>query len=91
MASLGADRPPRWPQVARLRFVALYVGLFAGSALVLGVAVFLEARFTLQQQMDTRIQTEAAFRREEFQGNGLGHLIEAVRMRGRGAERDVRG
>ncbi|WP_428484781.1 ATP-binding protein [Rhodopila sp.] len=76
---------PRLLRVASFRFAGLYVTLFAGSALVLGVAIFLEARSALQQQMDARIETEAAFLREEFQIGGLHHLIDVVRMRGQGA------
>jgi signal transduction histidine kinase len=76
---------PRLLRVASFRFAALYVGVFAGSALVLGVAVFLEARSALQQQMEARIETEAAFLREEFQTDGLAHLIDLVRLRGQGA------
>jgi signal transduction histidine kinase len=72
-------------RVASFRFAALYVGVFAGSALVLGVAVFLEARSALQQQMEARIDTEAAFLREEYQTDGLAHLIDVVRLRGQGA------
>lgn len=76
---------PRLLRVASFRFAALYVGLFAGSALVLGGAVFLEARSALQQQMDARIDTEAAFLREEFRSDGLAHLLAVVRLRGKGA------
>lgn len=76
---------PRLLRVANFRFAALYVGVFAGSALVLGVAVFLESRSALQQQMQARIETEAVFLREEFQTDGLAHLIDLVRLRGQGA------
>ena len=58
-------------RIASFRFAALYVAVFAGSALVLGVAVFVEARSALQQQMAARIETEVAFLREEFQADGL--------------------
>jgi signal transduction histidine kinase len=76
---------PRLLRVASFRFAALYVALFAGSALVLGVTIFLEAGSALQDQMTARIETEAAFLREEFQADGLAHLIEVVRARGQGA------
>jgi signal transduction histidine kinase len=72
-------------QTASFRLVALYVAVFAGSALVLGVAVFVEARSALQQQMKARIETEAAFLQQELQAGGLPHLIDVVRTRGRGA------
>ena len=76
---------PRIFRTARFRFAALYVALFAGSALVLGIAVFVETRSALRQQMAARVETEAAFLRGEFQGGGLMRLIELVRTRGRGA------
>jgi signal transduction histidine kinase len=76
---------PRLLRVASFRFAALYVAVFAASAFVLGVAVFLEARSALQQQMMARIETEAAFLREEFRADGLAHLLEVVRARGQGA------
>jgi signal transduction histidine kinase len=76
---------PRLVQAASFRLAALYVVVFAGSALVLGVAVFLEARSALQQQMRARIETEAAFLQQEFQADGLPHLLDVVRTRGRGA------
>ena len=76
---------PRLLRVASFRFAAFYVAVFAGSALVLGVAVFFEARSALQQQMAARIETEVAFLRVEFQSEGLAHLIDIVRKRGQGA------
>lgn len=76
---------PRLLRVASFRLAALYVAVFAGSAFVLGAAVFFEARSALQQQLAARIETEAAFLREEFRTDGLGHLIEVVRTRGQGA------
>lgn len=76
---------PRLLRVATFRFAALYVAVFAGSALVLGVAVFLEARSALQQQMAARIETEAVFLQEEFRTRGLAHLLDVVRTRGQGA------
>jgi len=72
-------------RTASFRFAALYVGVFALSALVLGGAVFLAARSALEQQMAARIETEAAFLRDEFQNGGLDHLLAVVRSRGRGA------
>jgi signal transduction histidine kinase len=76
---------PRLLRVASFRFAALYVAVFAGSALVLGVTIFLEAGSALQDQMTARIETEAIFLREEFQADGLAHLIDVVRARGQGA------
>ena len=76
---------PRLLRVASFRFAAFYVAVFAGSALVLGIAVFFEARSALQQQMAARIETEVAFLQGEFQSAGLAHLIDIVRKRGQGA------
>jgi signal transduction histidine kinase len=76
---------PRLLRVASFRFAALYVAVFAASALVLGVAVFLEARSALQQQMAARVETEAAFLQAEFRADGLAHLLDVVRTRGQGA------
>jgi signal transduction histidine kinase len=72
-------------RTASFRFTALYIAVFAGSALVLGGAVFLAARSALEQQMTARIGTEAAFLREEFRTGGLDRLVAVVRSRGRGA------
>jgi signal transduction histidine kinase len=76
---------PRLLRAASFRFAALYVALFAASALVLGVAVFLETRSALQNQMADRIETEATFLRGEYGAGGLDHLLDLVRSRGRGA------
>ena len=76
---------PRVLRTASFRFAALYVALFAASALVLGIAVFVEARSALQQQLSARIETEMAFLGREFQSGGLEHLLDLVRTRGRGA------
>jgi len=58
--------------------------MFAVSALVLGLAVFLAARSALEQQMTARIETEVALLREDFRIGGLDHLLAVVRSRGRG-------
>ena len=71
-------------RTASFRLVALYVAVFAVSALVLGAAVFLAVRSALQQQATTRIELEATLLREEFRGGGLDHLVAVVRSRGRG-------
>ena len=76
---------PRLLRVASFRFAALYVALFAASALVLGLAVFLEARSALQTQMADRIEAEATFLRAEYAADGLDRLLALVRSRGRGA------
>lgn len=75
---------PRLLRVTSFRFAALYVAMFAASALVLGLAVFLEARSALRQQMDGRIEAETAFLTAEFHTGGLNHLVAVVAARGRG-------
>ena len=76
---------PRLLRTASFRLAALYVAVFAASATVLGLAVFLAARSALKQQMTARIETETAFLREEFRGGGLDRLLAVVKSRGRGA------
>ncbi|MDQ2803561.1 MAG: ATP-binding protein [Pseudomonadota bacterium] len=76
---------PRLLRTASFRLAALYVAVFALSALVLGAAVFLATRSAMQQQMAARIEAETAFLREEFRTGGLDHLLAVVRSRGRGA------
>ena len=76
---------PRLLRVASFRFAALYVAVFAGSAFLLGIAVFLEARSALQQQITDRITTETSFLRQEFHAGGLARLTEIVTTRGQGA------
>jgi len=76
---------PRLLRTASFRLAALYVAVFAVSALVLGAAVFFSARSALEQQMTARIETEASFLREEFRTGGLERLLATVQTRGRGA------
>ena len=71
--------------VAGVRLASLYVALFAASALVLGVTVFLQTRSALQRQLAARIETETAFLRSEFLHGGLGHLRSIIAERGRSA------
>jgi signal transduction histidine kinase len=71
-------------QATNFRLAAVYLVVFASSALVLGVAVFLEAKSALQQQTRARIETETAFLRQEFQTKGLPRLLDVVRARGQG-------
>ena len=66
---------PRLLRTASFRLAALYVAVFAASATVLGLAVFLAARSALRQQMTARIETETAFLREEFRAGGLDRLL----------------
>ena len=82
-----APRPPlpRLLRTASFRLAALYVAVFAASALVLGAAVFFAARAALEQQTAARIESETSFLREEFRAGGPGRLLAVVRSRGRGA------
>jgi hypothetical protein len=79
-----AIRLPRLFRIASVRFAALYVILFAGSALILGGSVFLQARSALQEQLTARIETETSYLNEEFRNGGLAHLIAIVERRGKG-------
>lgn len=74
-------------RVASFRFAALYVVVFAVSALILGATVFLQARSALQQQMTARIENEVRLLTEEYRTDGLVQLIQAVRAREQGARR----
>jgi len=75
---------PRLLRTASFRLTALYVLMFAVSAMVLGAAVFLAARSALERQMTARIETDTAYLREEFLAGGLDRLLTIVRSRGRG-------
>ncbi len=71
-------------RTASFRLAALYLAVFAVSALVLGAAVFLAARSELEKQMQARIETETAFLQDEFRAGGLDRLRALVRARDRG-------
>ena len=71
-------------RTASFRLAALYVAVFAASAVVLGTAVFLSARSALEQQVRGRIETETNFMAEEFRTGGVERLVAVVNARGRG-------
>ncbi|MGE0226332.1 MAG: sensor histidine kinase [Acetobacteraceae bacterium] len=75
---------PRLLRAASFRFTALYVALFAASAIVLATAVFLESRSALQQQMTARIESEMTYLQHELHANGLDHLRTVIAERGQG-------
>jgi signal transduction histidine kinase len=77
-------RLPRLFRIASVRFAALYVAVFAGSALLLGGSVYLKAREVLQQNVTDRIQAETAFLKEEYRKAGVQHLVRLIETRGRG-------
>lgn len=79
-----ALRLRRLLRTASFRLAALYVAVFAVSALVLAVAVFVAARSALEQQMTVRIEAEASFLRDEYRTGGLDRLVSVVTARGRG-------
>ncbi|HKX11015.1 MAG TPA: ATP-binding protein [Stellaceae bacterium] len=72
-------------RVASFRLAATYVAVFAASALVLGVVVFLQARSALEQQIAARVESETATLREEFRADGFADLIDTVKRHGQGA------
>lgn len=84
MNTLTDNTALRLLRTASFRLAALYVGVFATSALVLGAAVFLAARSELDKQMTARIETEMSFLQDEFGAGGLDRLLAVVRVRGRG-------
>jgi signal transduction histidine kinase len=75
----------RLVRTASFRFAALYVLVFAVSALVLGEAIFVAARANLEQQMALGVQTETTFLQDEFRQKGLPALLTLVQLRGREA------
>lgn len=65
------------------RLVGLYVAIFIGSALLLGLAVFYQARKALEQQIEARIELEMTFMRDQFRV-GADVLIRSIDARGKG-------
>jgi methyl-accepting chemotaxis protein len=70
-------------RTASFRFAALYVVIFAMSALVLGEVIFVAARGNLEQQMTLEVQTETTFLQNEYNQRGLTALLNLVQLRGR--------
>lgn len=81
---MSEPRLPRLLRTATFRFAALYVLLFAGSAVVLGLAVYVMARAAMLEQTATRVEAEVATLRAEYQRHGLAGLEAAVAARGQG-------
>ena len=73
-------------RTASFRLASLYFMVFAVSALVMGVAVFVVARSALEEQMTSRITTETAFLHEELRSGGIERLVAVVKLRERGAK-----
>ena len=70
-------------RTASFRFAALYVLLFVVSAGILGGAVFLTARRSLQQQLTTSVTADMAFLQSEYARGGLQHLRGLIQTRER--------
>lgn len=70
-------------RTASFRFAALYVLLFVVSASILGVAVFLTARGSLEQQVAASVQSDTAFLTSEYRRGGLDHLRALISARER--------
>ncbi len=75
---------PRLLRVASFRLAALYVVVFAVSAAILGVIVFLQARSALEHQTTARIENEVSLLTKEYRARGLTRLLEAI---GEGGQR----
>lgn len=75
--------PFRLIRTASFRFAALYVLLFVVSAAILGVAVFVSARSSLEQQLTASVESDAAFLKSEYQRGGLDHLKALINARQR--------
>ncbi len=66
-----------------LRLAALYTTVFALAVVVLGVITLFTTRAALTDQFDARIASEAAALAQEYQTEGLGGVVQAVRERDR--------
>lgn len=75
---------PRITRANSFRLAALYVAIFIGSAVLLGLAVFLQARAALEQQIEVRIELEMKFMQEQFRTEGRAALLRLVDARGKG-------
>ncbi len=83
-------RPIPWPEPrlwrsASFRLLALYVLLFALSSVLLGGVVFWIAQGALDRQMRVRIRAETASLVAEARVDGLGRVLDDVRLSERGA------
>ncbi len=72
-------------RTASFRFAALYVALFAVSATLLGGAVFLAARDSLDRQLEAGVQSEMSSLRAGYAEGGLQRLRALVRLHEREA------
>jgi signal transduction histidine kinase len=76
--------PPilRLLRTASFGFAALYVLLFAVSAAILGFAIFVVARSSLEQQLTAEVASDSAFLQAEYHRFGLVHLKALIAARG---------
>ena len=75
---------PRIVRANTFRLAALYLAIFIGSALLLGAAVFFQARAAFERQIDARIEVEMNFMRDEYHAGGFEGLLRSVEVRGKG-------
>ena len=68
-------RLKRMLRTTSFRLTLIYLCVFAVSALLLGVTVFLAARSALEQQTDARIEAETAFLVGEYKSGGIERLL----------------
>ena len=66
-----------------LRLAALYTAAFALSVVALGVITLFTTRGALSEQFNARIQSESVALTQEFYGEGLDGVLQAVRERDR--------
>jgi len=74
----------RFVRTNSFRLAALYLAIFIGSALLLGIAVFFQAKAALERDIEARIEIEMVFLRDQFQTQGLDVLRRSVDVRGKG-------
>ena len=81
---LKARTIPRIARANSFRLAALYVAIFIGSAVLLGLVVFFQARAALEQQIDARIELEMKFMQDQLRTEGRQALLRAIDARGKG-------
>lgn len=65
-------------ETTSFKLSALYLGLFLGSFLAVGLAVYLLTTHTLEQQLRRGIETEASRLKAEYDAGGLAELKEEI-------------
>lgn len=72
---------PKVVRTASFRLAALYAGLFALSAILLGTIFFWAVESALERHRAQRIEAEIAFFESKFRSEGLAELIEEIAER----------